>query len=212
MAEETRQLRGQRTVADVLAIYGPAVKARFKPLCQTKSISWPPRRIYLLAFKQERLLELWAANSRSAAYRRLAIYPICAASGTIGPKRRQGDRQVPEGFYELDVLNPNSLFHLSLRVSYPNSEDRAHQLDPQVPLGGDIYVHGNCVSIGCLAMTDPVIEPLFCMVAQADPAERRILIAPVDLRQKPVPPTTEPWIGNLYRRLARALKSFPSTG
>jgi murein L,D-transpeptidase YafK len=82
----------------------------------------------------------------------------------VGPKRREGDEQVPEGFYTLDQFNPFSQFHLSMRVSYPNEADR--RLGER-PLGGAIYVHGNCMSIGCIAIEDGPIEALYLMVLEA---------------------------------------------
>jgi murein L,D-transpeptidase YafK len=93
-------------------------------------------------------------------------YPICASSGEPGPKRREGDGQVPEGFYVISGFNPRSQFHLSLKVSYPNASDR---ILGRKPLGGDVFVHGNCVTIGCMPITDPLIEELYVIaVASKD--------------------------------------------
>jgi murein L,D-transpeptidase YafK len=179
-----------------------------------QNIAWPPARVYLLAFKQEKRVEVWGANA-SGPYRRLAASPILAASGTLGPKRREGDRQVPEGLYTLPVLNPNSSYHLSIRVDYPSADDVRHSLVPRNTMGGDIYVHGNQVSIGCIAIGDPAIEEVFCLVAQARPNERRILIAPVDFRDsdaaRRLPPPDEPWLRARYASLrATLLRDFAS--
>jgi murein L,D-transpeptidase YafK len=165
----------------------------------------------MLAFKQERQLEVWAAN-RSGNYARIATYPILGASGSLGPKRAQGDLQVPEGLYRLTDLNPKSVAHLSFRVDYPNAEDRAHALVPPSRLGGDIFVHGHTVSYGCLAMGDPTIETLFCLVARVPAANRRILLCPVDFRQNPAyadTPREEAWIRDLYQRERKMLTNFP---
>ncbi len=126
-------------------------------------VSWPPEEMYVRALKQERVLEVWA-GARGQPLRQVKTFPFCAASGDVGPKRRQGDEQVPEGFYTLDQLNPRSQFHLSLRVSYPNEADRRRG---ERPLGGAIYVHGNCMSIGCIAIEDGPIEELYLMVLGA---------------------------------------------
>jgi len=198
----------QQTIASVLRRYGPATRRTFEPICRAQKVAWPPQRIYLLAFKQERRLEVWGANA-DGPYRRLAVYPIRAASGTLGPKRRQGDTQVPEGFYRLPVLNPNSAYHLSIRVDYPSADDVRHSPVPTNQMGGDIYVHGSNVSIGCLALGDPAIEEVFCLVAQARRGERRILIAPVDFRDPAagarLPAPAEPWLSERYARLKTSL-------
>ncbi|MBC8136351.1 MAG: L,D-transpeptidase family protein [Fibrella sp.] len=199
-------LPASRSVADVLRLCEPRTKAKFVPLCKTNGVSYPPNRVRLLAFKEEKSLEVWGAN-RTGAFHRLATYPIRAASGTTGPKRREGDRQVPEGFYRLTTLNPMSRFHVSIRVDYPNAADRA--ANPDVPvreLGGDIYVHGNAVSIGCLAMGDAAIEEIFCIVARAK--TRDIWISPVDPRRANMPETEDANLDARYTRLQKAVRSM----
>jgi hypothetical protein len=201
---------GSRTVAAVLERFGPAARAAYAPVCAGNGVAWPPRRVYLLAFKGERQMEIWAANARGR-YILLDACPILAASGGPGPKRREGDRQVPEGFYRLTTLNPNSAYHLSVRVDYPNREDVAHARVRQGEMGGDIYVHGSSVSVGCLAIGDAAIEKVFCLVALADPDQRRILIAPRDFRRRAgnVPDPGEAWVRDLYARLRQTLRRFP---
>ena len=104
------------------------------------------------AFKKEALLELWASEDAENSYALVHTYAICATSGVLGPKRKFGDIQVPEGFYELDWFNPQSNFFLSLHISYPNSADWI--LVSHANPGGDIFLHGNCVTIGCIPITD----------------------------------------------------------
>jgi murein L,D-transpeptidase YafK len=127
------------------------------------AVEWPPAEMYLRAFKQERELEVWAGE-KGRPLRRVKVYPFCAASGDVGPKRREGDLQVPEGFYTVDLFNPYSNFLLSMRVSYPNASDR--RLGTARP-GGDIYIHGGCASIGCIALEDGPIQELYLMVLEA---------------------------------------------
>jgi murein L,D-transpeptidase YafK len=126
-------------------------------------VEYPPGELYLRALKHERELEVWA-GPKGQPLTKVKTYPFCAASGALGPKRQQGDLQVPEGFYTLDLFNPRSAFHLSMRVSYPNESD---QLLGRRPLGGAIMVHGNCVSIGCIAIEDDPIEELYVMTLDA---------------------------------------------
>lgn len=129
-----------------------------------QGLPYPPAQLYLRAFKHEGVLELWAGPA-DQPLTLVKTYPICARSGELGPKRQRGDLQVPEGFYVVDRFNPTSTYHLSLRVSYPNALDRALKTgrDP----GGDIYVHGSCVTIGCLPLQDEPIEELFVILLDA---------------------------------------------
>src|SRR5690606_12146234 len=151
-----------------------------------------------------RRLEAWIAGPEGP-FARLATYPILAASGTRGPKRREGDEQVPEGFYGLTALNPNSRLHLSVRVDYPHQEDVTHRRVRRAAMGGDIFVHGGAYSLGCIAVGDPAIEELFVHAARVPAAERRILIAPVDFRSRPEGASgDEPWVRELYARLREA--------
>lgn len=121
-------------------------------------LKMPFKRVFLRAFKDERELEIWASNG-AGAMRLVQTYPIAAMSGGPGPKRQEGDLQVPEGVYRIDRFNPKSRFHLSMGLDYPNASDRRRSSARR--LGGDIFIHGNRVSIGCMAMTDPVIDELY---------------------------------------------------
>lgn len=118
--------------------------------------------IYLRAFKEEKLLEIWKWNGTQ--YVLYDTFPVCGASGNLGPKNKQGDKQVPEGFYEINVFNPASNFLLSLGLNYPNLRD---EIVNKPPRGGDIYIHGKCMSIGCLAMEDLPIEEIYCVALLA---------------------------------------------
>jgi murein L,D-transpeptidase YafK len=128
-------------------------------------LSYPGTSIFFCALKLEREFELWARNVDQETYRLVHIYPILGASGRLGPKRREGDQQVPEGFYEVDWFNPKSEFHLSLRINYPNAADRKKS-DPVAP-GSDIYLHGGDRSTGCLAMGDDAIEEIYVAAQDA---------------------------------------------
>ena len=117
-------------------------------------------------------MELWAANSGDAPFELVKTYEVCAMSGDVGPKRKQGDLQVPEGFYHINHFNPWSKYHLSLKVSYPNGSDR--KLSPHSDLGGDIYIHGSCASLGCVSITDPYIKEIYWLSAQVKDHQYRI--------------------------------------
>lgn len=199
-----------RTVADVVAQYGPAARARLAPHFRRAGVSYPPKEIAILVLKKERRVAVWVRGS--GPWRFLRNYPILAASGDAGPKLREGDRQVPEGVYRIEHLNPNSSYHLSMKVSYPNAFDqRMAKRDGRTRLGGDIFIHGRDVSIGCVALGDPAIEELFTMVAETGHPKVKVIIAPNDLRVRgPVRrASAPPWVGELYRSVAAALKAFP---
>jgi murein L,D-transpeptidase YafK len=154
-----RQRRAPR-VASALARRAAEVKQAFREA----GAAWPPR-IHLEVFKREGDLELWAAPAQGTRWVKVRTFPICKASGTLGPKRAQGDLQVPEGFYAIDRANPWSSFHLSLGIDYPNQVDRAR--NRRTGLGGDIFIHGNCVTVGCLPLQDGPIEDLYLAYAFA---------------------------------------------
>lgn len=122
-------------------------------------------RIYLRAFKQEQKLELWGKNNADLSYKFINEYEICNTSGELGPKRKQGDYQIPEGFYHIDRFNPFSNYYLSLGINYPNRSDRI--LGEKGNLGGDIFIHGDCVTIGCLPMTDDKIKEIYIFCVEA---------------------------------------------
>jgi murein L,D-transpeptidase YafK len=122
--------------------------------------------VFLRVFKEEAELEVWIHHD-SGRFKKFRTYPIAAFSGALGPKLQEGDRQAPEGFYHVSPgrMNPNSRFHLSFNLGYPNAFDRAHGRT-----GSFLMVHGSQVSIGCYAMTDPLIEEIYTL---ADAALRR---------------------------------------
>jgi len=131
----------------------------------SKGFSWPLGYVYLRAFKLEKQIEVWVKNDEVEPFRLYKNYPVCAGSGTFGPKRREGDKQIPEGFYYINEWKPNSNYHLALGLNYPNTSDQI--LSDQEKPGGDIYIHGNCVTVGCLPVTDSLIEHLYFLTAAA---------------------------------------------
>lgn len=201
-----------RSISDVVARYGPAARERLVPHFRRAGVTYPPKRIALLAFKDENRVELWASSTADSRWKFIRQYPILAASGHAGPKLREGDYQVPEGIYRIEHLNPNSSYHLSMKVSYPNDFDRRMARgDQRTRLGGDIFIHGRAVSIGCIALGDPAIEELFTLVAESGPSRVKVIIAPNDLRREGAILHEEapPWVGQLYRVIRRALAEFP---
>lgn len=126
---------------------------------EKQKLAYPPEAMYLRSFKYDRQLEVWVKSSTKEPYKLFKTYKVCQQSGSTGPKRAEGDYQVPEGFYYINEFNPNSNYHLALGLNYPNASDKI--LADQNRPGSAIYIHGNCVSTGCIPITDAPIEELY---------------------------------------------------
>jgi len=137
------------------------VKNYFK----TKNLNYGGFQLFIRAFKREEQLEVWVKEKGNEKFVLLHTYPFCASSGTLGPKRKEGDLQIPEGIYHLNHFNPLSNFYLSLGVSYPNASDKI--LGDKNHPGGSIYIHGNCVTIGCIPLTDDKIKEVYLLAVEA---------------------------------------------
>jgi len=198
-----------RTVSDVVDIYGDESRARIKPFFEKNAISYPPKQIALLAMKDTNLLEVWA--SHDDAWKMVKRYTIQAASGKPGPKLREGDRQVPEGIYKIIGLNPNSSYHLSMKLNYPNKFDlNWAKKENRTQPGTDIFMHGKAVSIGCLAMGDETIEELFILVNDVGIANVNVIITPTDPRKNQLLPPhgARPWVSELYADINTAFRPY----
>ena len=132
---------------------------------EDKKLVWPAKYIYIRSFKYDSQLEVWVKQERNEPFKLFKTYKVCALAGTLGPKRMAGDYQVPEGFYYINEFNPHSNYHLSLGLNYPNVSDR--MLSDSLQPGGDIYIHGSCVTTGCIPITDTQIEELYILATQA---------------------------------------------
>lgn len=139
------------------------VEDSLKKELKEKGFQWPAKYMYVRSFKHEKQLEVWLKNDWCEKFELFKVYKVCATSGTFGPKRKEGDKQIPEGFYYINEFKPNSNYHLALGLNYPNVSD-AILSDHNKP-GGDIYIHGNCVTIGCLPLTDSLIEQVYYLAS-----------------------------------------------
>jgi murein L,D-transpeptidase YafK len=130
-----------------------------------KRLSFEKFQLFLRAFKKEQLLEVWVKENGKQEFALLHTYEFCTTSGVLGPKRKEGDLQIPEGVYHINHFNPQSNFYLSLGLNYPNASDKilGHATKP----GGSIYIHGNCVTIGCIPITDDKIKELYVLTVEA---------------------------------------------
>ncbi|MBK6521718.1 MAG: L,D-transpeptidase family protein [Sphingobacteriaceae bacterium] len=129
--------------------------------------------IYLQVFKHEKEVQVWMRNKGDAKFKLFKTYKICSSSGELGPKRVQGDGQVPEGFYYIEHFNPVSSYHLSMKVGYPNKSDSKKATGSP---GGDIMIHGNCVTIGCIPIENDPIEELYILCVEAKDRKQNLRV------------------------------------
>lgn len=160
-----------------------------------RGLEYPASEIYLRVFKHERVLELWARGQDDAAFTRVKEYPVCALPGQLGPKQQMGDFQVPEGFYFIDDFNPRSSYHLSLRVSYPNLADRMRR--EAVALGGDIFVHGGCQTVGCVPIENRNIQEVYWLAVQSMDAGQRVI--PIHIFPSRMDQRSMRWLERTFR-------------
>lgn len=202
------------TIAERLDQYGVSARARWLPFFERAGVTYPPQQLVFVGLKEEKMFQVYG-KSDTNGFTLVRSYPILAASGVAGPKLREGDRQVPEGIYAIELLNPNSSYHLSLRVNYPNDFDREQaRKEQRTNLGGDIMIHGKAKSIGCLAMGDEAAEDLFVLAADTGLTNISVILSPVDFRAgKAVPENARltPWSEGLYREIKARLAELPVT-
>ncbi len=200
------------SVEDVINLYGQEASDRLAKHFLAAKVNYPPERIALIAFKDKKILNLWCASGQ-ADFTLVKSYKIKAASGVLGPKLKEGDRQVPEGIYKIEGLNPNSDYHLSMKLNYPNLFDLKYaKLEGRKNPGTDIFIHGKSRSIGCLAMGDRAIEELFILSQQVGLGNIEVIIAPTNLanvqdmnkllNNKPF------WVLDLYRNIKISLGKY----
>ena len=203
------EFRGSRTVDDVIQKYGADAEQRLLPYFEKASADYPPEKISMIAFKDSNILQLWAHYGDKTKF--IREYAIRAASGELGPKLREGDKQVPEGIYNIDYFNPNSAYHLSMKLNYPNQFDLKYaKAEGRDRPGTNIFIHGKAVSIGCLAMGDAAIEELFTLSHTVTRSNIKIVIAPSDpLKGKMTPPPNSPeWVQELYQQIETEINAI----
>ena len=170
-----------------------------------------PKKLTLIGLKNEQLLEVWGELNGQQVH--IRTYPFTAFSGRLGPKFREGDRQIPEGIYGISYLNPNSKFHLSMRVNYPNAFDKkmARQ-EKRSNLGGDIMIHGSNKTIGCVPIGNDNIEELYFLAEKVGIQNIKVILSPIDFRLTDIKIKTKkhPWMRDLYRNIKKEMKPFTS--
>jgi len=168
-----------------------------------------PKKLTLIGLKNEQLLEVWGElNGKQVLIR---TYPFTAFSGQLGPKFREGDRQIPEGIYGISYLNPNSKFHLSMRVTYPNAFDKKMaKREGRTKLGGDIMIHGSNRTIGCVPIGDDKIEELYFLAEKVGIKNIKVILSPIDFRLTNVNIKTKKhsWMKNLYSTIKQEMLPY----
>lgn len=165
-----------------------------------------PKEIIIVAFKEERILQVYTKDY--SGVKLLKEYPFTAYSGSLGPKLKDGDRQIPEGIYKVEYLNPNSLYYLSLKINYPNEFDKSKTKFASIEeMGKDIFIHGKAATIGCIPIGDEAIEEVFVLTQKAMNNEVKVIISPRDFRKKDHFPEIEniDWEHELYTSIKEEL-------
>lgn len=191
--------------------YGLQTEPELKTFFKQAEVKYPPKKIALLAFKKEQHLQLWAKN-KNKSWQHIHTYPLTASSGSLGPKLKENDLQIPEGIYKLTAFNPFSQMHLSMKINYPNAFDKKKALkEGRQQLGGDIFLHGKAESVGCLAVGNHAIDQLFMLSHQVGLNQVQLIIAPSDLRLggKPKTKIHPRWLPELYQSIEKKLNLFP---
>ncbi len=175
------QQKSIRKVSDIFKAKEDTLKKQFAE----KGLIWPAKYMYIRSFKYDSQLEVWLKNDRKEQFKLFKTYKVCALAGTLGPKRIEGDYQVPEGFYYINEFRPNSNYHLALGVNYPNASDRV--LSDSLTPGSAIYVHGSCVTVGCIPITNDQIEDLYLIASTVHNAGQEFIpihVFPVAFKNK----------------------------
>ena len=160
------QLKATR-VKDAYKLKGDSMQAAYK----RAGIDANSLNVYIRAFKEEKILEVWAKDKTKDSYTLLKTYKFCKSSGKLGPKRKAGDDQIPEGFYKIDRFNPQSRYLLSLGLNYPNKVDK--KLCDTTDLNNDIFIHGGCTTIGSIPISDDKIRELYIITIDARSAGQK---------------------------------------
>lgn len=198
------------TVVQALKQFGPDAKKRLLAEFQSAGVAYPPKSVSVLSLKNERLLFIFA-RGKEGKWKQVAIHPIVACSGELGPKLKEGDMQVPEGFYNTSALDAGT--HLCLWVDYPNREDRVNaRAEHRTKLGGNIQIHEGVYSTGCVVLNHDDMADLFVLAHDVGINNVSLIIAPCNLLAKEpgIDLSKQPkWLPTLYKDLRKELASFP---
>lgn len=204
--------RGKHKITkNAIKEYGKEARKILAPYFKRAKVDYPPKSLTFIGLKEEKLLHIFAKNKKGKNVL-IRTYPIIDASGTSGPKLKEGDKQVPEGIYRVIGFKPNSIAHLALLINYPNSDDkRFARLDKRTDLGCDIEIHGSYWSTGCLAMGDPAIEEIFVLAYDTGCRAIKVIFAPcnMNVKEPDIDMKKQPkWLPGLYQKVKGELSDY----
>jgi len=203
------KMKGKETIESRVESLKDKVYSNLIPEFNRIGLDDFPYEISILAFKEERILEIYTKIKNK--WELLKSYGYTNFSGELGPKLKEGDKQIPEGIYKIEYLNPNSVYYLSLKVSYPNEFDKQKaQIEGRVKLGGDIFIHGKDLTVGCIPLGDDAIEEIFILATQVQNKDINVIISPLDFRKNDNNPTIDfvDWEEELYDLIKAELKNY----
>jgi murein L,D-transpeptidase YafK len=196
----------KETITSIQDKIGHQVQTRLFPCIQKAGLTELPSDILLVAYKKEEILEMYACHSDSYIF--LKSYTFTATIGILGPKLKEGDKQIPEGIYFVEYLNPNSKYYLSLKINYPNDFDsQKATLDGRKDIGSDIFIHGGSKTQGCISIGDEAIEEVFYLVSRIQSSAIKVIISPLDFRKEKTYPALDSveWSDELYEIISKEL-------
>ncbi len=199
---------GKQTARGVVNKYEKAVAKRLKNSFIRAKLTEYPTNLTFIILKKERKLEVWSKVNNKNIF--IKSYPMTAFSGKLGPKLKDGDRQIPEGIYKITYLNPNSSYHLSMRLNYPNTFDKKMaKRESRTNLGCDIMIHGKAVTIGCIPVGNKGVEELFILAYKAGIKNITVLSSPQDFRiNDEITKNNRQWVNTLYGLLKSKLTEY----
>lgn len=199
----------QETTTSILEKHEDNVKSRLNDNLQKSGFSDFPTKLLIIGFKQEQRLEVF--GKKDTIWHHIKNYSFTGFSGKLGPKIQEGDEQIPEGLYQIAHLNPNSSYHLSMKVNYPNDFDKEKgEIDSTLRLGNDIFIHGSNLTVGCIPIGNEAIEELFVMTKKAFNHKIEVILCPYDLRKNNKFPIIEEvdWENELYQKIEKRLNDL----
>ncbi len=202
------KFRGKQTARGVVNKYEKVVAKRLKNSFIRAKLTEYPTNLTFIILKKELKLEVWTKVNNSNIF--IKSYPMTAFSGQLGPKLKAGDRQIPEGIYKIIYLNPNSSYHLSMRLNFPNIFDKKMaKREKRTNIGGDIMIHGKAVTIGCIPIGDKGVEELFVLAYNANVKNITVLSSPQDFRiNDKITKNNRQWVNTLYGLLKSKLTEY----
>ena len=204
-----QKIMGKETIGSINEKYKTRVNETLRSELLSAGFNKFPNELLLVAYKNEQELQVY--GRLNDIWKLIKSYSFTNFSGVLGPKLKEGDKQIPEGVYKIEYLNPNSAYHLSLKVDYPNEFDKKKaELENRTNLGSDIFIHGDNVTVGCIPVGDEAIEEIFILSSEAFDNGIEVVISPYKFNDSDLPEVenkTE-WLNELYGLIETRLEEL----